>query len=70
VGGWVRSPPKTNFGEVGRYGTHFDGLDEADTMDQEGGKEGGVGGREGGRTWTMRPAMATMARRPLLSSFV
>jgi len=45
-------------GEVGRYGSHFDGLDEADTMGRKEGREGGKevgregwreGGREGGR---------------------
>jgi len=35
--------------EVRRYGTHFDGLDEADTMGREGGREGV---REGGRLET------------------
>jgi len=35
-----------NVAEVGRYGCHFDGLDELDTIRREG---GGEGGREGKR---------------------
>ena len=35
-------------GEVGTYGCHFDGLDEADTMVREGGRDGGEGRRDGG----------------------
>jgi len=46
--------------EVGRYGTHFDGRDKADTMGREGGREGEKerrreGGREGGREGVPRP---------------
>ena len=44
--GWGR---KDLVWEVGRYGTHFDGLDEADTMARKGGREGG---REGGEDIT------------------
>ena len=41
----------TFWGEVGRYGFQNDGLDEADTMARERGREGGgrEEGREGGR---------------------
>jgi len=43
--------------EIERYGAHFDGLDEADTLGRVGGREGRgarEGGREGGRAyrWT------------------
>ena len=46
----ARGQEKYLFWEVGRYGCHFDGLGEADTMGREGGREGGAEvGREGGR---------------------
>jgi len=40
--------------EVGRYGCHFDGLDELDTIRREGGGEGGREGGKKGRTFSLR----------------
>jgi hypothetical protein len=41
----VGESEKILFLEVGRYGCQNDGLDEADMMVREGGREGGTGGR-------------------------
>ena len=62
--------------EVGRYGSRFDGLEEADRMMEEGGREGGreggqthkytdmgrKGGREGGREGTYLRALLKTRR--------